>query len=468
MQTARLFTDHMVLQHGRPIPVWGWAEPGTRVNVEFDGQNRAAVTQADGHWKVSLKPMAICREGRSMRIRSDGATEDKLLRDILIGDVWLASGQSNMRKPIAGNCVPDDAAHGDLRLFRVDPTTTPRNRDLDLVAGWAASGLHNFHTVLRGPDDLPFGFSQVGYCFGRRLQERLGIPVGVIQSAYGGSTIESWIEHPEAEAILATDAPIEGGNHKPGVMYRCMMRDIVPFAIRGIAWYQGESDECNPDYATAMKRWIAQWRGKWGDPDLPVCFVQIAPTGFGKGAMNRVWESQSRFAAEDPRAWMAPTNDIYMGHELMLRLKDGRYLDSSDPHPPNLHVIGRRLADIALAEVYGRREREVFGPAYTSHAAQDDGLYVKFVHCGQGLATRDGQAPTWFEIGGADGGFVDAAAEIADSETVRLQADSVSRPVAVRFAWHGQAVHNLVNSEGLPAIPFPSVGESHVGRSLPL
>jgi sialate O-acetylesterase len=457
MPTAKMFTDNMVLQRGRAVPVWGWAEPGERVCVEFAGQCQSGVANRDGRWTVRLEPMEVSHEGRRLCIRAQGSSRQTVFQNVVVGDVWLAGGQSNMRKPIAGGSLPADAECPDLRLFRIDPSTTPRARDLDATAGWAASSLRNFHTVLQGPDGLPFGFSQVGYCFGRRLQERLGIPIGVIQSAYGGSTIEAWIENPEAETALALDMPIENGNHRPGVMYRCMLRDIVPFAMRGIAWYQGESDVNNPDYTDDMQRWIAQWRARWSAPDLPVCFVQIAPTGYGNGSMNRVWGCQARFAAEDPHAWMAPTNDVYMGHELDYRLKDGRYLDSSDPHPPNLHMTGQRLANIALAEVYDVREREVFGPAYASHAVQDDGVHVAFAHCGRGLMTRDGKAPTWFEVAGPDGIFADAAAEIAGASVIRLRSRAVAHPTAVRLAWHGQAVHNLMNSEGLPALPFTSL-----------
>ncbi len=459
MKTANIFTDNMVLQREQKVPVWGWAEPEEQITVEFVGHKKRTVTENSGRWLTHLAPMDASSNGQSMHIYSETTTDrsdekEITLRNILIGDVWLASGQSNMRKPIPGNSLPADAACPQLRLFRIDTTTTPSERDLGSTAGWGKSSLQNFHTLFTSGDTKPFGFSQVGYCFGRRIQEMQSIPIGIIQSAYGGSPIAAWTPNPDSNTLYDSGVEAERPQNQPGILYRCMFQGMLPFAVRGIVWYQGESDVSNLNYAHDMKKWITCWRSDFESPDLPVCFVQIAPTGFGSGTMNNIWQAQCQFAAEDPHAWMAPTNDIYMGNELDFNLRNGRYIDSDDPHPPNLHIIGNRLANIALETVYGMQSQEVFGPSYQSHKTSGTSMDITFAHTAEGLITRDGTPPVWFEVSGPDSVFTEVPAEIVASDKIRLDLKNITVPTHFRFAWHGQAVHNLMNSQGLPAVPF--------------
>ena len=398
-----------------PLPVWGWAEAGEEITVTI-GENSAKVTADEkGDWSVKLPAMKADGKTYSITVQGKNAI---VLEDILIGDVWVGSGQSNMemrlmdthgaKKEIAS------ANHPHIRLFHVPKTQSPSPAN-DVVATWTDCT----------PETVPT-FSAVLYYYGVKLNKNVDVPIGLINSSWGGSPIEPW---------TFADA-------KSGGMYNGMIAPLQPFAIRGAIWYQGETNVLNKDglaYYGKMKALIDGWRQSWGQ-DLAFYFVQIAPWSgrYEVEELPALWESQVA-SLKIPGTGMAVTT--------------GLVDDISDIHPRNKRDVGNRLALWALAKSYQQDDIVYSGPLYKSMAVEDNRIRLQFAHIGESLQTRDGKALREFQIAGADGVFVDALAKI-DKNTVRVYTEQVNTPVHVRFGWHKMANPNLVNSAGLPASPF--------------
>ena len=483
---APLFQNGAVLQREKPVPVWGRATPASTVTVTFAGQTKSATADADGRWLVNLDPLAATAEGRTLTMTENGAAPLEV-RDVVIGEVWLGSGQSNMQWAISQSRKEDQelAAAGPvplLRLFDV-PRVLNHARQETVNAAWKPAT----------PETVK-SFSAVGYFFGRQLAEQLKIPIGIIHSSWGGSRIEPWWAEEglegidplaetrarrlarspgfpdyekqvaqwipkvrgwadEAEKAIAAGRPAPaipaipellnlGHNAETGT-YQAMIHPLVPFAIRGAIWYQGESNNGEGmDYTTKKRALIAGWRRQFAAPEAPFLFVQLAPYNYGDGrkdALPGLWWAQQK-TLEIPHTGMAVINDIG---------------NIRDIHPNNKSEVGRRLSLWAMADTYGRKELVKSGPLYQSHEVTADGIVVRFDHIGGGLATRDGKAPDWFEVAGADGQFHPAVAKIsADGSTVLLTSDQVAKPERARFAWNQLAEPNLMNQAALPAAAF--------------
>jgi sialate O-acetylesterase len=272
------------------------------------------------------------------------------------------------------------------------------------------------------PKTVP-SFSGVLYYFGLKLHKELGVPVGLINSSWGGSPIEPWTVGPK----------------QSGGMYNGMISPLMPFAIRGVTWYQGESNVGQGmAYRDKMEALINGWRNVWGK-DMPFLFVQIAPwSGYGAGRLPPLWEAQVA-SLKIPGTGMAVTTDL---------------VDKiSDIHPQNKKDVGNRLALWALARTYDKKGIVYSGPLYKSMKVEGNKVQLSFAHTGSGLASRDGKPLTEFQVAGADGKFVPAEAAI-DGDTVIVQAKEVEKPEQVRFGWRKIANPNLMNKEGLPASPF--------------
>ena len=479
VRLPKIFTSNMVLQQEMPIRVWGWAEPGEEVSVTLAGDKPAAVT-ADklGHWSVELPPMKA--DGKTYKLVVKGKNRLEL-DGILIGEVWLCAGQSNMNRSTQ---VKENDPN--IRLFWISGSNTPMKDDLgDKVLGWtpatatavaalAEVGKKRLHARWRP------GFTEVGYVFGRQIHKELKVPVGLIMCAYGGSQVQSWTPHEgvEKKYPFGVEAKEAWLAHRPGFLYRTMVHGMVPLSIRGVVWYQGENDGRAGPYAYAkdMDKWIASWRKLWGREDMPFYFAQIAQTGYASG-MLRVWESQAWVAENIPHTGLATSNDL---QDKSLRTDEGNpnakppilgtgfpLAGGSNPHPPNKHIVAKRLADMALAKTYGKIDREVLPPIYDSLEVKGDRILVKFKNTGSGLKTDDGKPVNWFEISdgvkkgegrAAKPEYVPAEAKIVSKDTVELTSPKVKSPKLVRFAWHVYARHNLYNKEGLPAISFRTDG----------
>ncbi len=408
--------SHMVLQREMPLPVWGWAEVGEEVTVTL-GENSAKTTADDkGNWSVQLPAMKADGKSYSMTVKGKNTI---VLEDILIGDVWVGSGQSNMEWQLTSTEKANEAIaaakHPQIRLFHVPKTQSPTPAK-DVAAKWKECT----------PETTP-KFSAVLYYFGLKLHQEVEVPIGLINSSWGGSPIEPWT--------------ITGSSS--GGMYNGMIAPLQPFAIRGAVWYQGETNVINKNglaYYDKMKALIEGWRTSWGH-DLPFYFVQIAPWSGGRyepGELPALWEAQVA-SLKIPGTGMVVTTDL---------------VDNiNDIHPRNKRDVGNRLALWALAKSYRQDDILYSGPLYKSMSVEEDSIRLHFAHVGESLTIRDSKALNEFQIAGADGKFVEATAEI-DGKTVLVYAKRVSQPVHVRFGWHKLANPNLVNSAGLPASPF--------------
>ncbi len=482
VRLPHIIGSNMVLQRDKAIPVWGWGEAGEEVTVEFAGQKVSTKANTKGNWIVRLS--AVKAGGPyDMTVRG---TNRIRLTNILVGEVWVCSGQSNMYRGIklAKNGKQEIAAadYPNIRLFRV-PERASGLVKYDTDAVWRSCS----------PETMAIGgqgFSAVPYFFGRELHKQLNVPVGLIATAWGGTLIEPWTpmaglaQVPQLYSVMmsVTDAArryrqnvarslgqiekwteecrkaIKEGRTlpprpvlpkhplddraQPTSLYNAMIHPLVPFAIRGATWYQGESNCIAGDgmiYYYKMQGLIRGWRKVWGQGDFPFYYVQLAPFRYEGDPLMLpgIWEAQTA-ALSIPNTGMAVTVDIG---------------NLRDIHPKNKQDVGKRLALWALAKTYGQSDLVYSGPLYKSMAVEGSKVRISFDHTGSGLASRNGKVLTWFQIAGADGKFVEAEAKI-NGNTIVVSSDTVGAPVAVRFAWHQEAVGNLMNKEGLPATPF--------------
>ena len=420
--------DNMVLQRGRAVPIWGWADPGEQVTVTL--ARRTAVTKAadDGRWKVAFKELPP-RQPLEMTVQgSSGST--LTLKNILVGEVWVASGQSNMELPVkvAKEAKREIAAadYPNIRLFTVVKKKAAEPQT-DCKGKW----------VECGPKTVG-DFSAVAYYFGRQLYRDLNVPIGLIHTSWGGTPAEFWTSRRALEADPALKSLARGEN---SCLYNGMIAPLIPYAIRGAIWYQGESNVGRAyQYRELFPAMIANWRRDWGQGDFPFGFVQLAPYRYGKidpARWAELCEAQRMTLDRVPNTGMAVTVDIG---------------NVQDIHPKNKQEVGRRLALWALAKVYGRK-LIYSGPLYKSMAVEGDKVRLDFEHVGSGLTASDGKPLSEFTIAGRDGKFVHATAQI-EGDSIVVHSGAVPQPVAVRFAWRDNAQPNLANKEGLPASPF--------------
>jgi sialate O-acetylesterase len=431
--------DNMVLQRGMPVPIWGWADKGEEVSVTIAGQKQVAKAGDDGRWKVTLDKLDV---GQPLEMTVQGSSGGSVtLKNILVGEVWICSGQSNMAIGVVAckNGKEETAAanHPQIRLFTV-PLAAAAQPAADVASNWRPCTPEN---IANGKTDCG-GFSAAAYYFGRQLQAELNVPIGLIDTSVGGTPAEFWTSRKALEANPALKSLAQGDSSS---LYNGMIAPLIPYAIRGAIWYQGESNSFQGfRYRTLFPAMIANWRTDWGQGDFPFGFVQIAP--FEKyttdmkedpRAVPELWESQLLTLKSTPNTGMVVTTDIG---------------DLKDIHPQNKQDVGRRLALWALAKVYGR-DLVCSGPIYRSLAVEGDKIRLQFDHSGGGLVSRDGRPLCEFTIAGEDQKFLPAVATI-DGPSVVVHSDQVPKPAAVRFAWRNDAAPNLSNKDGLPASPF--------------
>ncbi len=504
-QPAGIFGHNMVLQRDRAVPVWGWVEPGQAVRVAFGGQEVVAVTDESGKWMVTLKAMPASAEPREMTISGGGTNNPTVLTNVVVGEVWLCSGQSNMEWPLAR------ATNGKAETAAAD---FPMIRHIKVGAGASPTPMRDVKAVWQVCSrQTAARFTAVGYFFGRRLHKELDVPIGLIGSNWGGTRIEPWTPPvgfravpelkaisdkvdatdptsaagsavyrkviadikdwvPKAEGALDVGAvpppmprlPVVGrGQQAPTMIYNGRIHPLIPYALRGAIWYQGESNGSEGEiYLHKMKALISGWRSLWGY-EFPFYYVQLANFGApnkkpqGGDGYAGVRDAQRR-ALSIPKTGMAVIIDIGLARNI---------------HPPNKQDVGTRLALWALAKEYGREKLIYSGPLYKSHRIEGDAIHVAFSHVGSGLmiGSKTGLKPVveqevgfpgdgdeaslkQFAIAGRDKTWHWAEAEI-DGDTVVVRCAAVPDPVAVRYAYrHNPAGCNLYNLEGLPAAPF--------------
>ena len=443
-----IFTDNMVLQRGQAVPVWGWADQGEEVTVTLAGAtatqtSQTATTKADaaGRWKVTLQKLEV---GEPLVMTVQGSLGGVLTRkNILAGEVWVCSGQSNMEMGIGicNNAQAEIAAanYPNIRLFKVEKAKAAAPAT-DVKGAWALCTPQSISVNGWG------GFSAAAYYFGRNLHKELNVPIGLIDTSWGGTPAEFWTRRKVLEANPVLKPMAQGEN---SCLYNGMIAPLIPYGIRGAIWYQGEANLGRAhQYRTLLPAMIANWRTDWAQGDFPFGIVQLAPFRYG-GVNPACWaelcEAQRMTWNNSPHTGLAVTTDIG---------------DVRDIHPKNKQEVGHRLALWALAKVYGR-SLVYSGPIYKSMTVEGNKIRLHFDYVGGGLKTSDGKPLSDFMIAGADHKFVPAVAEI-DGNTVVVSAIQVvagsdihvTQPVAVRFAWYDTATPNFSNQEGLPASPF--------------
>jgi len=405
--------SHMVLQQEFPLPIWGLADSGEKVSVQLDDRAAVAtVADAKGNWRVDLGPLKA--DGGKPHHLTVTGKNTVTLDDLLIGEVWLASGQSNMAK------TPDKGQLGDadqtqIRLLQV-PAVQARTFAKDVDARWAVC-----------TRETAGGFSAVAYFFGRRLHADLKVPIGLINASRGSTAIEQFLP------------PAKPGDRGGGAMYNGSIAPLIPISVRGVIWYQGEANRADGvAYSTKQRTLIEGWRKLWGR-EFSFDLVQIAPfKGYeDKYDIPSLWEAQLS-ALKLPRVGVAVINDT-AGNMATI-------------HPGNKDKVGERLALWALAKDYGHGDIEYCSPLYKSMTVEGNKVRLKFTHA-QGLKTNDAKPPTEFEVAGEDGKFAAATATI-DGQDVVVEATGVAKPVTARHAWRNTPIVNLVNGAGLPCPSF--------------
>ena len=480
VKLSSIFSDHMVLQRDMPIQVWGTAEPGEKVTVTLGQRTATAVAAGGGSWKAALEKMSA---GGPLTLAVAGKNRVEI-KDVLVGEVWVCSGQSNMNMPIDwgvfgqwGSPESNEALSKindpELRMFLVG----------DQVANAPAADVPGEWKMAKGNEVLKW--SAAAYFFGLELRRELGVPVGLVKSAVGGTIIESWTRR---EALLqaapAMKASIEQWDRKiaafdeaayqkqlaewqasadkakaegkpaprkpvrtseqnriPSSLYNGMIAPLAPYSMRGVIWYQGESNAGNAAaYGTLFPAMIRDWRSVWGQGDFPFLFVQLpnfqqrqSEPGDSKWAELR--EAQTTALAV-PNTAMAVIIDIG---------------EADNIHPKNKRDVGKRLCLGALKLAYGR-DLVYCGPLYKSMAVEGNKIRLAFTHTGQGLTAKGGELKG-FAIAGADKKFVWAKAVI-DGQAVVVSSDAVAAPTAVRYGWADNPECTLYNADGLPASPF--------------
>jgi sialate O-acetylesterase len=455
IKLPKIIGSNMILQRNQPVPVWGWAGAGKVVKVTFAGQQKSVLANTNGYWKLMLSSLTTSDKPQSMVITSD--TSKIELTNILVGEVWLGSGQSNMEylmklahaKPAKGvdsAALELNVTIPQIRLFKVekklslpDVTTT----------GWNESG----GVALQQ-------FSAPAYYFAKRLYYALHIPIGMIASSWGGSRIEPWTPESAYSTLPAFKnevalKPLVIDSMAPGKYYESMIHPLAPFAIRGVIWYQGESNCIINDslrYADKYQALVDSWRKVWGNDKLPFYSVLIAPHTYTK-RKDHVKHTPLTL----PQFWEAQVQALKIPYTEMINVSD--LVDNiNDVHPSYKWEVGRRLALVALAKDYDYKKITYSGARYKSIQIKGNKAIIKFDYA-KGLKTNDGKPADNFSIAGPDGKYYPAVAEISGS-TVIVSSNDVSKPINVRFAWTETAEPNLTNSTGLPAFPFRTNGNS--------
>ena len=474
---ADVFGDNMILQAGRPVPVWGRARAGACVEVSYAGKNGSATADGEGKWHLLLEPVAASSAGGTLVAKTDAAAEHLALTNIVVGEVWLASGQSNMEMALH-QCEGAEAA--------IKASRDPLLRVINVVNRCADTPQETLQGTWReaSPSSVR-NISGAAYFFAKRLRVQLGVPVGIIQADWGGTPIAAWIPHrtleehplftpllefwqeqldayPEKAKIYETAMALwkqkKGAGEDPGKqparpvgpghrftpsgLYNGMIHPVAPFAMRGVIWYQGEHDTARSyQYRELFQSMINDWRMIWGQGDFPFLFVQLPnlggiPSQPAGGSWSEMREAQA-MALRLPCTAMAVTYDVGEADQI---------------HPHDKKSVGERLALAALGTAYGRPV-VASGPVYRAMEISNGRAVISFDSLGGGLVTRDDGPLKGFAIAGRDRVFKWAEAEL-HGDTVICSHPEIPEPVAVRYAWDSNPQGTLYNKEGLPAAPF--------------
>lgn len=442
----KIFASNMVLQQNSEVNIWGWAKVGEIVTVtgSWNGKSFRTTTGSDNKWSIKLKTPKATSDCISYTMTIEGSNTITL-SNVLIGEVWLLSGQSNMELPLKGWNVPivggneaiGSANFPNIRFIVAGhmSASTPQN---DIVKNWG-----NFTWTECSPTSVK-DFSALGYFFAKELHLDLKIPIGLVVSAWGGSSCEAWAKTSSLQMVndykdKGPWIPKNGeDNQTPTGLYNGMIAPLIPFTFAGALWYQGETNVGRAEQLTQLfPAMIKGWRESWNLNEFPFYFVQLCPWGGNAGySLPEAWEAQA-FALSLKNTAMVTTLDVG---------------DEKDIHPVRKEPVGHRLALIAKAKKYGDTKLEYSGPQFKSMKIEGDKIRLSFSHCGSGLKALNGIL-TQFEIEGDDKNYVKAEATI-DGNDVLVWNNTIPAPKNARYAWSGTATASLYNNEDLPAAPF--------------
>lgn len=442
-----IVSSDMVLQRNTTVVLWGWADANEEITIAASWLEESLNLTADndGNWRSEVKT-TNSKEPQTIRIKSKSS--DITLENILFGEVWLCSGQSNMQQPLKGyNGQPTfgsvmaiaKSSNPNLRLFSVDRigSKTPLN-DIEKFTAWQSAT----------PESV-IDFSAVAYFFGQQLQEILDCPVGMIHTSWGGSSVQAWISNEvisDYQEVNLDEVDItKGTNHIPTALFNSMINPLVSYTIKGALWYQGESNRMEPDnYKKLFPAMVKDWRSRWEIGDFPFYYVQIAPYWYNdfdafSTAENSAFIRESQLQCLDliPNSGIAITMDI--GDDYCI-------------HPPKKREVADRLLFNALNQTYGYNSIDYAGPTYDSLWSKDGGLILKFRNAETGVFAYD--ELEGFEIAGEDKVFYPADAKIVSRMNVSVTSEQVPNPVAVRYAWRNWVIGTLYDTNLLPASSF--------------
>ena len=466
LKLPAIFSDNMVLQQKSNAPVWGWDAPGTKVQVTGSWNNKTVKTVTDnaGKWMVKLKT-PVAGGPYSLMIKSEKTIN---FQNVMVGEVWVCSGQSNMEMPMTGwantpilkseSTIKDASNYPNIRLFDLKKKIAESPQS-DCSGNWVNCSSESVAS-----------FSATAYFFGLELYKRMNIPIGLIMTAWGGTPSEAWtcaediakydrfkpaIEKLEYRKLHKNDSnqidangakkpsdpqsEINFNQNYPSSLYNGMINPLIPFAIKGAIWYQGESNVYDAKlYSQIFPEMVKCWRSKWNQGDFSFYYVQIAPYDYGQNSKSELLrESQLQSLNTIPNSGMIVTMDIG---------------NIKNIHPADKESVGQRLAYWAFAKDYGMKDVAFSGPLYKSMKIDGQAIRISFDYAKNGLEAKDG-ALTYFEIAGSDGNFVPAKA-IIENNTVVVNSPDIKEPIAVRYGWSNTATPNLFNKEGLPASSF--------------
>ena len=465
LKMPNIFGNHMVVQQKMPVKVWGWTNPGQAVTVEMAGHSASAKAGADGRFDVSL-PMMDAGGPHTLTVKAD---ETITMDDVLVGEVWICSGQSNMQWSVNSS---NDA---DLeRLAAKNPKI--RMINFPQVGRQEPILTHDRQWQECTPDTVG-GFSAVGYFFARQLNETIDVPIGMINNAWGGSACEAWINRDvlsadeqfkplldgwvtreQQFAELSTKANLSeeetkqlnglrgqmGGNHRPANIYNGVLKSHLGYGIRGAIWYQGESNaERAYQYRELFPLMISNWRNEWGQGEFPFYWVQLADFKAEVPAPG-----DSDWAELREAQTMTMSKLAHTGEAVIIDIGEGK-----DIHPKNKVDVGRRLARWALANEYGVAV-PFHSPQYKTMEKQDGKITLTFDHVDGGWRPFDVGNPVGFAIAGDDMKFVRADGKILPDGRIEVSSSAVSNPASVRYAWADNPVCNMFSTAGLPLTPF--------------
>lgn len=487
IKTPAFFSDGMVLQQKTGAKIWGTADANAEVKITFAGQSTTAKANKDGSWNITLKGLKASQKGAPLTITA--GSDKKQINDVLVGEVWLASGQSNMEWRVSQTTSKDSIATDKDNMLRIylSGNITAESPVTDFAGAWKPTQPENTGN-----------FTAVGYEFAKALRQKLNVPVGIIECSWGGKPVQSFVSDealkacPEAKAMLDQKAvaiknydPAKAqknyeaqllkwkaanakwqqekkgrrprhprkpqhpalNSNMPSAIYNGMIAPLAGYSARGAIWYQGESNargEQAKNYGELLECLIQDWRKQW-DSNLSFYYVQLA--NFTRGGKNHPdW-----VIVQDEMRRLIDDSNSKTGHVGMATINDIGH--PTDIHPKNKKDVGQRLARWALNQDYGMKDVILSGPLYKSHKINGSAIEITFDHA-KGMKSRDGKSPGSFEIAGADGHWQPATAQITDGK-VLIFSRAVTKPTQARYAWKSDPTKaNLVNGEGLPTSCF--------------